>query len=319
VEFRVLPKEPIADPDPTPVRLQLPVAAERPAAERIRQLGGWHEVDMDNHIIEVNMIYHELPGNKRFNNKRTDTDEALRAVKAFPRLKRLALHKGQATDEALASVADLKDLEMLFILDAEKITDAGVKHLGGLTKLQNVLINNSQVGDGALEVFARLPALKDLSLPGNAFSDEGLRHLEGMKQLRGLSIGKNRKPITDAGVQHLASLTILERLDLEGANLSDEGIMSFKNLKSLKKLFLFSGSRSGGEKITDASVDTLVALTNLRELWLPNSRITDQGVKRLSELPKLQSLWLPISTLSEHTLEELEKRRPSLRVNRFGP
>jgi beta-lactamase regulating signal transducer with metallopeptidase domain/protocatechuate 3,4-dioxygenase beta subunit len=311
--FRILPKEPIADPDPTPVRLHLPVAAERAAAERIRQLGGWHEVDKDNHIIEVNMVYHEV-AKARYDNKHTDMDEALRTMKAFPRLKRLFLCKGQATNEALASVADLKDLEVFFIWDAQKITDAGVKHLAGLTKLQNVHINNSQIGDGALEVFARSPALKHLSLQGNAFSDEGLRHLEGMKQLRSLWIGMNREPITDTGVQHLAGLTLLEQLDLQKANLSDEGVMVLKNLTNLKMLHLEGDDGPSGKTMTDASVDALAGLINLRDLWLQHTRITDQGAKRLIELPKLQTLYLSSSALSEQTLEELKKRRPSLKL-----
>jgi beta-lactamase regulating signal transducer with metallopeptidase domain/5-hydroxyisourate hydrolase-like protein (transthyretin family) len=319
LEFRILPKEPIADPDPTPVRLQLPVTDERSAAERIRQLGGWHEVDKDNHIVEVNMVYHELPGQKRYNNKRTDTDEALRIVKAFPRLKRLFLHKGQATDEGLASVSELKDLEVILLWEADKITDAGVKHLAGRTKLQHIHITNSQIGDGALEVFARLPDLKHLALEGSAFSDEGLRHLEGMKQLRTLWIGMNRKPITDAGVRHLAGLTILERLGLQGASLSDEGIAALKALTELKLLFLDGDGRPGGKRITDVSVDTLTALTKLQELHLPNTSITERGVMRLRELPKLKALWLSASSLSEQAREELQKRRPGLKVHLSGP
>jgi hypothetical protein len=319
LEFRILPREPIADPDPTPVRLQLPVADERAAAERIRQLGGWHEVDKDNHIVEVNMVYHELPGKKRYNNKRTDTDEGLRIVKAFPRLKRLFLHKGQATDEGLASVSELKDLEDLFIWDADKITDAGVKHLAALAKLKQIHISNSQIGDGALEVFARLPALKQLSLQGSAFSDKGLKHLEGMKQLRTLWIGMNRKPITDAGVKHLAGLTMLEGLDLQGASLSDEGIAALKALTELKLLFLNGDDRPGGKRITDASVDILAAMTKLQELNLLNARITERGVKRLSELPKLKALSLSTSSLSEQAREELQKRRPGLHLSLSGP
>ncbi len=311
--FRILPKEPIADPDPTPVRLKLPVAAERPAAERIRELGGWYEVDKDNHVIEVNMVYHETPGKVRYDNKLTDTDEALRVVKAFPRLKQLFLCKGQATDEALASVAGLKDLEMFFILDAAEITDAGVKNLAGLTKLQNIHINNSKIGDGALEVFARLPALKHLSLQGNAFNDEGLKHLENMKQLRSLWIGMNQKPITDAGVQHLAGLTMLEALDLQRSSLSDEGIAALRNLKNLRHLDISIGRSPGDKPITDASVDTLTTLTNLQGLMLLSTHITDRGVKRLSELPKLKTLWLSTS-FSEQQREELKKRRPNLKV-----
>lgn len=316
--FRILPKEPIPDPEPSPVRLQLPVAEERKAAERIRQLGGWHEVDKNNHIVEVNMVYHETPDKVRYENKRTDTDEALRAVKAFPRLKRLALYKGQASDEALASVAGLKALEGLFIWDAEKITDAGVKHLAGLPKLETIHISNGQLGDGALEVFAGLPALKHLSLQGNAFSDEGLKHLEDMKQLRSLWIGNNRKSITDAGVKHLAGLTMLEQLDLQGSRLSDEGAAALKDLKNLKRLFLNGDDKPGNERITDASVATLAMLSKLEELSLQNTHITERGVKRLSELPKLKTLMLSTSSLLKQAREELQKERPSLKLYLSG-
>jgi beta-lactamase regulating signal transducer with metallopeptidase domain/5-hydroxyisourate hydrolase-like protein (transthyretin family) len=312
--FRILPREPIADPDPTPMRIKLPIANERQPAERIRQLGGWYKVDKDNHVIEVNMNFHETPDERRYDNKRTDTDEAVRVVNAFPRLKRLFLKKGQATDEALANVAGLKDLEMLFIWDAEKITDAGVKHLAGLTKIQDIHIGNSKIGDGALETFARLPALQHLGLQRCAFSDDGLKHLEGMKQLRGLSIGMNRKPITDAGVKHLAGLTMLEQLDLQRTSLSDEGIAALKDLKNLRHLDISIARRAGDKQITDASVDTLAALTNLQVLMLLSSHITDRGAKRLSELPKLKTLWLHTSSVSEQEREELNKRRPNLKV-----
>jgi beta-lactamase regulating signal transducer with metallopeptidase domain/protocatechuate 3,4-dioxygenase beta subunit len=306
--FRILPREPIADPDPTPVRLQLPVADERPAAERIRQLGGWHEVDKDNHIVEVNMVYHETPDKRRYDNKRTDTDEALRAVKAFPRLKRLFLAKGQGTDEGLASVAGLKDLEILMIWDADKITDAGVKHLAGLTKLQSVHFDNGQLGDGALEIFARLPALKHLSLQGNAFSDEGLKHLEGMKQLRSLWIGMNRKPITDAEVKHLAGLTMLEQLDLQGASLSDAAVTALKNLKQLRTLNL------NGPAITDASVKYLLGMTKLQQLGIWKTGLTQKGVERLMTLPDLKRLMIPSSAIPGERRDELQQRRPGLQI-----
>jgi len=316
--FRILPKEPIADPDPTPVRLRLPVPEERQAAARIRQLGGWYALDKDNHVVEVNMVYHETPDKRRFDNKLTDTDEALPAVKGFPRLKRLFLCKGQATDETLANVAGLKNLEILIIWDGKNITDAGVKHLVGLTQLQNVGINNTHIGDEALVVFARLPALKHLSLQGNAFSDEGLRHLEGMKQLRSLWIGMNQRSITDAGIKHLVGLSMLEQLDLQGASISDEGVADLKSFKNLRQLHITIDRKRSGKGITDASVDTLAALTDLEVVMLQNTQITDQGWKRLIELPKLKTLLLPSSALSEQEREELKKRHPNLKLYLSG-
>jgi beta-lactamase regulating signal transducer with metallopeptidase domain/5-hydroxyisourate hydrolase-like protein (transthyretin family) len=84
IVFRILPTKPVADPDPAPVRLPIPVPAERQAAALIRQLGGWYEVNSDNHVVEVNMVFHGAPGEQRYDNDRTDTDEALRGGQRLP-------------------------------------------------------------------------------------------------------------------------------------------------------------------------------------------------------------------------------------------
>ncbi len=145
----------------------MPVPAEREAAAVIRRLGGWYEVDADSHVVEVNLVYHESPQSGRLDNLQTDTDEGLRAVGAFPRLRKLLLQKGQATDEGLRSVAGLKELEVLLIWDAVKVSDAGVKHLAGLTKLTDVSIQGGQLGDESMKVFGKLPGLIHLSLQKN--------------------------------------------------------------------------------------------------------------------------------------------------------
>src|SRR5262249_22783719 len=147
----------------------------------------------------VNMVYYHSPAGRRYDNDRTDTDEALRAVSAFPRLKRLFLHKGQATDDALRSLSQLGELEVLFVWDAGRITDTGIAHLAGLAKLKDLHFNNGPLSDATLAVFGRLPELRKLSLQGNSFSDDGLKHLAALKQLRALWVGMNRRPITDAG------------------------------------------------------------------------------------------------------------------------
>jgi len=66
IAFRLLPSTPIPDPDPAPIRLKVPVAAERQAAALVLQMGGWYEVDADNHVSEVNMVYHETTDGRRF-------------------------------------------------------------------------------------------------------------------------------------------------------------------------------------------------------------------------------------------------------------
>lgn len=241
VTFRVGDKAP---PKPRPERadrgkvpLPEPVAAERWAANEIRELGGWYQLDAGKHVVEVNMVYSEHEG-QRYDNKYTETDEALRAARGFPHLERLFLHKAQATDEAMENVEDLKELRMFFVWDAEKLSDAGIRHLAGLAKLENVHLGNAGLGDGTLEVLSGLPNLKTMSLQGNAFTDDGLAHLARMEQLVSLWVGLGKGKITDAGLMHLQGLTNLQTLDVQRTAVTDKGVTELQRaLPGLGKVF----------------------------------------------------------------------------------
>jgi beta-lactamase regulating signal transducer with metallopeptidase domain/5-hydroxyisourate hydrolase-like protein (transthyretin family) len=214
--FRILPTMPIPDPDPAPVRLMTPVPAERQAAALVRQLGGWYEVNSDNHVVEVNMVYHQTPGGQRYDNDRTDTDEALRAVSAFPRLKRLFLRGGQATDDGLLRLTKLSDLKIFMVWDALKITDAGVEHLSGLTTLER------------------------LYLQGASLTDKGVAALKNMKAMRSLDL--NGPGITDASVEYLLGMTKLQHLNVSNTGLTEKGVDRLLTLPELKRLFLPSAA-----------------------------------------------------------------------------
>jgi Leucine-rich repeat (LRR) protein len=312
--FRILPTVPIPEPDPAPIRLPVPVPAERSAAALIRQLGGWYELDSENHVVEVDMVSHEIIKGLRYQfNDRTDTDEALRAVSAFPRLKRLFLTRGQASDEGLRTVAQLSDLEHLGVGEATNITDAGVQHLAGLPKLTQISFSNGQLTDASLALFGRMPALTGLSLQGNAFSDEGLKQLAGLRHLQYLHLGMSRGRITDAGARQLAGLTKLEGLDLQNAELSDATLAVLKDLKQLRSLSL--GAASGDNSITDTSVEHLLGMTKLRNLLMNNTRLTEKGVERLLALPELKDLYLSSSAIPNGLRDRLLPRRPGLELN----
>ncbi len=265
VTFRLLEKESKNPPPPPrpvrdPVKLPPPIAAEWDWAETIRDLGGWYLLDEDRHVVEINMVYNDGAG-KRYDNAYTRSDEALRIAPAFPRLKRLYLHKGQATDESMACLADLKGLTTFFIWDATAITDAGAHHLAELENLESIHLSNSQIGDEALKALAKLPKLHRISMQQNAFTDAGLAHLADMKQLTSLWIGLGKGKITDAGVAHLADLENLEQLDLQHSKVTDAGLEHFKKLKKLRRLYLSTSA------VTDQG------LANLREA-LPNLTVT---------------------------------------------
>ncbi len=92
----------------------------------------------------------------------------------------VSLSRTEVTDVALEQLEDMlhdiPQLEELF-LDDTQITDAGLKHLKGLS------------------------ALRRLQLDGTQVRDAGLEHLKGLARLQHLTLHKTQ--VTDAGVQKL--------------------------------------------------------------------------------------------------------------------
>ncbi len=90
---------------------------------------------------------------------------------------------------------------------------------------------------------------------------------------------------TQAGAQTLAlaaRMPNLERLDLRAAGVEDGALAGLRNHAHLGELVLVRS------KLTDASVDTLLALPALKRVYLWQSGISKEGLARLSgERPKL--------------------------------
>jgi 5-hydroxyisourate hydrolase-like protein (transthyretin family) len=315
VVFRVLREKPPLDLPPAVVRLSMPVPAEREAAERIRQLGGWYRVNDENHVIEVNMVYHETPEKVRFDNDRTESDEALRQVGAFPRLRELLLCKGQATDDGLKAITRLKELEKVLIWDAEHITDAGALNFAGLKKLNYVQLSNAQIGDATLAVLAQSPSLTGLSLQGNSFTDAGLKHLAGKRQFRILWVSARKQRFTDAGMRQLAGLKELQVLGIDNLAISDEGVAALKDLTDLRQLYLQFNKASGTKSISDTSLTYLLNFKKLQRLGIGQTRITEGGIKKLIGLPNLRDLSLSSALLSNDSIDRLKRLRPDLRLS----
>lgn len=106
--------------------------------------------------------------------------------------------------------------------------------------------------------------LNTLQLSGTKVSEAGLKHLQGLPQLRSLDLSGNR--VTDAGLEHLRGLT---------------------NLASLSLI---------RTKVTDKGLQHLQELPNLRQLYLWGTEMTDTGLEHIQHLKKLTNMVLAIST-----------------------
>jgi hypothetical protein len=68
--------------------------------------------------------------------------------------------------------------------------------------------------------------------------------------------------------------------------------------------------------VTDAGVEALTSLKDLRELNLSCTRITDAALTSLKQLPKLRSLMLWKVRVSEGALKKFRRARPKCKVSR---
>jgi hypothetical protein len=80
-------------------------------------------------------------------------------------------------------------------------TDAMTVHVGRLTRLGRLSLDQTSLTDAGLRHVKGLTELVFLDLSGTAVSDAGLEHLSGMTKLSNL--GLRGCPVTDAGIQKL--------------------------------------------------------------------------------------------------------------------
>ncbi|MFC1758423.1 carboxypeptidase regulatory-like domain-containing protein [Planctomycetota bacterium] len=248
LEIRVQPREKKQPPPTALSERATKYLAERAAIAAIKLLGGWVElesIDGKEHVVEVNMVYHEDERTGREEN-RLVCDECLSYMQKFPKLKRLLLYREQATDAGLANLRGMDSLEEIWIWDASAVTDAGAAHLAQLKNLRTIHLGNSKITDEALRHFSGLPKIEKLSLQKNHFTNDGLENLQKSTQLKELWLGRGTNEITDDGLRYLAGLTNLEILGLQSSKVTDAGLLHLRSLKNLKRLW------TGGSRVTEA-------------------------------------------------------------------
>jgi hypothetical protein len=88
------------------------------------------------------------------------------------------------TDDGLAILKRLTQLQSLNLWNNIQITDAGLKHLEGLTSLQSLNLYGTDMTDAGLEHLEGLIKLQSLILSNPKVTDAGLAHLKRLSQLK---------------------------------------------------------------------------------------------------------------------------------------
>jgi hypothetical protein len=135
-------------------------------------------------------------------------------------------------------------------LDAHgQMTDAMLLEVAGVEAIRSLTLSGSKaVTDEGLRHLARLPNLRHLDLGGTAITDRGISVLRELPKLETVSLAMTR--ITDAGVAHLASCDDLREVNLSWTGTGDGAIRA---LAGKQKLHLFRS----GNGVTDAGLALL--------------------------------------------------------------
>ncbi len=183
------------------------------------------------------------------------------------------------TDALMAQIGQLDRTWFLHLVGAqgEKVTDAGLAHVAGLTRLKVLVIRGRGLTDSGLVHLAGLSRLETLTLNFTPMTDAGMAHFRGLTRLKSLDLRMN-PGIRGPGLVHLANMTQLEHLALEQTSVDGAGLAHLASLRSLRELIL------SGPGITDDGLAHLEGLENLTLLTISNAPITSTGLTHLKGL-----------------------------------
>jgi hypothetical protein len=240
-------------------------------------------------------------------------DDGLAHLSRCIHLKHLDLSDAKITDVGLKHLSGLTALEELYLPDAslplgnEKITGAGLAQLVGLGKLHTLSLHGTKIDDAALSNLKALTSLKSLDLSSTSVTGTGLASLKTLTNLLQLRL-RNAK-VTDAGLPAMSGLSSLEYLVLSETEITGEGLTSLKDLHKLKTLYL-----ERIEKFNDKGVAEIGKATSLESLSLRGTPITDDSLVHLKGLKQLKTLDLKYTKVTEKGARELKEALPEVKI-----
>src|SRR5215831_15946985 len=172
-----------------------------------------------------------------------------------------------------------------------------------------------------LEHLAGLEHVRELYLPGSAFTPgagskmEGnaeLRVIAGMKDLERLQFSLHFLPyfnVTDTGFATFAGLTNLKELRCAQCRIAKGGLEPFVNLESLDLSYSMFGN---------AAMPSLAGMHNLKRLYLRDTSITDEALKHIANLTRLEELDLYGVKVTDRGIAWLKDLKELRKLNLLG-
>lgn len=164
---------------------------------------------------------------------------------------------------------------------SKKVSDEGTDRLKGLKNLRELNLDSTSISK--LDFLDGMTNLEMLNLQNTAVTDDSLKHVKGLKNLKYLQIGMffGNKQITDATMLVLKDLPHLQTLIAYNCQITDTGLSHLKGHEELRTLHLQQN------KFTDAAVESLKSIPNLEYVQITEGQISEAEVSALKDaLPK---------------------------------
>jgi internalin A len=186
-------------------------------------------------------------------------------------------------DKQMAYLEALPDIRSLTIVG--DVTDDGLAHASGLSQLRRLRIYSYKITDGGLVHLANMPYLQSLQIDRGKVTPAGLVHLQNSTQLEelGLSIPyRQDNAAVDSGLKYISKFTKLRHIPF--VMQTDAQLEQIAAMTQLKYLWL------RGKGITDAGLAHIAKFNQLVQLNIEETEVTDAGLEYLKELAKLKLL-----------------------------
>ncbi|MBI2481847.1 MAG: hypothetical protein HYV60_25335, partial [Planctomycetia bacterium] len=214
---------------------------------------------------------------------------------------------------SLKTGARLPTSDLAFSLNGRSLEPQEYALLAGYQGLKQLTFNGARFYKSA-ENLSQLNNVEALAFNKCLISNQQLAHISALARLERLEIdnpemyieGKRYECVSDHGLVHLQKLWKLHTLALRNINFP----LSQYVLEQTAK----SGQSIDELCLTDAGLDHLTALENLRSLDLSGNALTPAGLMKLTRLSNLRELILADIPLTPQEKSELKEAFPGTRL-----